>query len=278
GLALRTVARMAAYLVEHEPRPKARIQPRPQGGRGAGCGPDEAPQATPAPRPSFRRPADRPELRAVGGRFRADLVVAAGLAFFVLGLGFSAVNRLRQQSDEVACPNNLRTLHVGLSAYADTHARGLPEWGVAAYRPAGTSPAPHGEAGRSPPGFPPPRPAGRRPSEPGAAPAPVPYTYTLGYRGPNGELLGLCRAEPGGENDLLPIAADSPAADAVPCQGPVSPPGRGQFVLYVGGQVRFATTAQAGLNGDHIYQNFNGQVAAGLERSDTVLGRAGDRP
>src|SRR5262249_56119260 len=97
-------------------------------------------------------------------------------------------------------------------------------------------------------------------------------------RGPTGELLGVCRAERGGENDLLPIAADSPAADAVPCQGPVSPHGRGQFVLYVGGQVRFATTAQAGLNGDHIYQNFNGQVAAGLERPDPPPGPPPDRP
>src|SRR5262249_23764719 len=160
--------------------------------------------------------------------------------------------------------------------YADTHDGRFPQVGVGPYTTAGTFTAPLAETGQLPPGFTPTCPAGRRPSEPGAAPAPAPYTYTLGYRGPHGELLGPCRPEPGGENDLLPIAADSPAADAVPCQGPVSPHGRGQFVLYVGGQVRFATTAQAGLNGDHIYQNFNGQVAAGLERSDTVLGRAGD--
>src|SRR5438105_2091469 len=54
GLAVRTVARMAAYLVAHEPRPPAN------------------PPAVPA-RPVA--PPDRPEFRGVGGRFRADLFV-----------------------------------------------------------------------------------------------------------------------------------------------------------------------------------------------------------
>jgi hypothetical protein len=256
-LAARTVARMAAYLVEHEPRPPVN------------------PPAVPArPVP----PPERPEFRGVGGRFRADLIVAAGLAFFAVGLGLSAVGKLRQRSDEVACPNNLRTLHVGLATYADTHDGRFPQVGVAAYPTAGSFAAALAAAGQCPPGFTPACPVDRSPAEFGCAGAQSAYTYTLGHRGLGGELVGLRRDGPDGENDLLPIAADNPAADAAPASGPLSPHPRGQNVLYVGGQVRFTTTPHAGINGDHIYQNLNGQVAAGLDRVDTALGRAADRP
>jgi hypothetical protein len=254
GLALRTVARMAEYLVANEPRTPSH------------------PAAEPARYPAS--PVDRPEFRGVGGRFRADLLVASVLVVFVVGLGLTAVGRLRHASGEVACPNNLRTLHVGLSTYADTNGDQFPKVG-----PDQTVGVFVTDAGRSlPPGFTPACPADRAGAEPADATTSRTYTYSLGYRGPGGELVGLRRNPADGQNDLIPIAADNPAPNAAPCCGPVSPHARGQNVLYVGGNVRFTTTAQAGPDGDHIYQNRNGLVAAGLDRSDSVLGRAGDRP
>src|SRR5438034_436290 len=63
GLAVRTVGRMATYLVEHEPR---------------------TPLAAPARR--VPPPADDPEVRTFGGRVRVDILVAAGIAFLAFGL------------------------------------------------------------------------------------------------------------------------------------------------------------------------------------------------
>ena len=259
GLAVRTVARMASYLVEHEPRPTT-----------------DPHAPTPSTLPAFRHAptTDQPEPRAIGGRFRADLIVAACLAFVAVGLGLSVVSRMRQQSDAVACPNTLRQLHTGLTTYADTHDGRFPQVGSGQYPTAGSFVPALIEAGQLPNGMHASCPAAVRVSN-GSGDAP--YTYTLGYRGANGDLVGLRRSGDG-ENDLLPISADCPAANDAPSDGPVSPHPRGQNVLYVGGNVRFATNPMVGLNGDPIYTNFDGRVAAGFNRGDTVLGRSGDRP
>ena len=47
--------------------------------------------------------------------------------------------------------------------------------------------------------------------------------------------------------------------------------GGGQNVLFVGGNVRFATSPNVGYNGDHIFLNDVGLVAPGLHRFDSVL-------
>jgi hypothetical protein len=254
GLAARTLARLEPYLVEHDPR------------------------STPSTLPTFRHAAttDQPEPRAVGGRFRADLVVAAGLAVVLVGFGLSVVSRMRQQSESVACPNNLRMVHAGLATYADTHDGRFPQVGAGQHHTAGSFVPALVEAGQLPSGFHASCPVAVRTSGTGTASA-APYTYTLGYRGPSGELVGLRRVGDA-ENDLIPICADCPAANDAPSDGPVSPHGHGQNVLYVGGNVRFATHAMVGLNGDNIYTNFDGRVAAGLARADAVLGRSGDQP
>jgi hypothetical protein len=261
GLATRTLSRLAAYLVENEPRT-----------------PTDHNAPTPSTLPSFRHAAttDQPEPRSVGGRFRIDLIVAAGLAFFAIGLGLSVVSRLRQQNENVACQNNLRALHAGLTTYADTHDGRFPQVGAGPYPTAGSFVPALVESGQIPGDFRANCPAAARKSASGTA-TDVPYTYTLGYRGLNGELVGLRRATDA-ENDLIPICADCPAAPDAPSEGPMSPHVRGQNVLFVGGNVRFATTATVGLNGDHIYKNFDGRVAAGLARGDAVLGRSGDMP
>jgi hypothetical protein len=104
------------------------------------------------------------------------------------------------------------------------------------------------------------------------------YAYSLGYRGPAGEHCGLSR-DPDDLNlnvDLLPIMADRPSV--LPGGGRGNTPNHkgGQNVLYIGGNVRFCSTPNAGIDGDDIYTNKEGKVAPGVNRLDTVLGLSGD--
>lgn len=247
GLAARTVARMAEYLVVNEPRTSEFAVP-------SGLA---------------NAPADRPEYRAVGGRFRFDLVVAGVLAVFVVGMVFTGISKLRQSSSDVACTNNLKTLYVGLSTYADTHNEQFPRIG-----PDQTADA---FAISTSPGLP----AGFIPTCPAETESNAlvrTYTYTLGYRWGESDLIGLRRDANAIVNDNTPLAADNPMPNAAPCCGPVSPHPRGQNVLFISGNVRFTTKPEVGVNNDHIYQNHKGQMSAGLDRNDAVLGRAGTRP
>ena len=273
GLALRTVARLAAYLVEHEPR----AAPEPAAG---GLGRVLAEVAGPPLRPA---PVEPPEVRAFGGGFRLDWAVACGIGLVAAGLGLSFVGKARHQAGVMACQDNLRTLYQGLSGYADAHAGRLPEVGDDRYPVAGSFVAALADAGQCPPGFHPGCPAGPAGPDPDLVPrdgvvraSAVGYTYPLGHRAPGGGVVGL-RREWGGENDLLPVSADLPGG-AARVTGPGSPHRVGQNVLYLDGHVRYATVPGVGLNGDDIYHNQLGRVAAGLNRTDTVLGRGEDRP
>lgn len=274
GLAVRTVARLAEHLVASGHR-------QPTG--------DETPASdlltaltgqpagtAPAPRPALpKAPAEWAEARFVGGRFRADLVVAAGIGLVVVGLVLSGVSRLRYQNDLMACQKNLQALHNGLAGYADNHEGRFPQVGVDRYPTAGTFVAALADAGQFPAEFSPVCPASVRSADVSR----VGYAYTLGHVAPGGGILGLRRAtESGEENDLLPIAADCPAAGLVAGAGPVCPHGRSMGVLYVGGNVRTTTLPTVGPNGDDIYRNRLGQVSAGVDRTDAVLGRTADRP
>jgi prepilin-type processing-associated H-X9-DG protein len=232
----------------------------------AAAGPDRPP-VFPAPP---RAPRDVPDSAGVGGRFlRADLVVAGGIALFAFGLVVSGVGKVRARSELVACRDNLRTLHAGLTKYADTRAGRYPQ--VPAGAPAGTFAATLTDAGCVPAGFRPACPADR-------AGGPVRYTYSLGYREPGGALVGPHRPPAGGEHDLVPISADLPTPEAAPAAGPVSPHAGGMNVLYAGGHVRFTTSPHVGPGGDHIFQNLFGGVGAGCAPADTVLGRPADVP
>lgn len=284
GLAMRTIAKVAAHIVEHEPR-----QPEPEPAESAVAAflrefaadtsaEMEFGSGTRAKQPtSTRRPAppasDGPEFRS-GFRFRADLLVAACIAFVGIGLVLSGVAKARYESRVAACQNSLRTLHSGLAGYADTDSQGrYPQIGTAALPTADTFAASLADLGYLPADYKPGCPAGD------GCPA---YTYTLGFRGPNDELIGLRRpmdsAGPGQENDLMPISADCPSSSAAPGAGPVSPHGRCMNVLFVGGNVRLTTSPNIGPRGDDIYRNVYGQVAAGANQGDAVLGRPGDRP
>jgi len=119
GLAARTVARLAAYLVEHDPRPPAALTSPEAIAR------DVAPHLAAPARPV--ESTDRPEPRAVGGRFRGELVVAAGIGLLAVGLAFSFVGRARHEADVLACQKNLMTLHQGLTGYADVRGGRFPQ-------------------------------------------------------------------------------------------------------------------------------------------------------
>ncbi len=281
GLALRAVAAVARHVVEHEPR-----VPEPSAVaaflREFAAEPAEldfdsgtrakVPRHATGPRPA-PPPTDGPEYRG-GGRFRADLLVAACIAFVGIGLVLSGVAKARQQNRVYACQNSLRTLHGGLAGYADSDPQGrYPQIGAPALPTADAFAASLGELGYLP--------AGYKPGCPAATECPA-YTYTLGFRGPNDELVGLRRptaaTDPSDESDLMPISADLPAAGAAPGAGPVSPHGGCMNVLFVGGNVRLTRSPNVGPRGDHIYRNVYGDVAAGANRADAVLGGPGTRP
>jgi prepilin-type processing-associated H-X9-DG protein len=270
GLALGTLALVAAYVAEHEP-----CREKPLGAEAvARSAALEEPLAFPAPpRPLRAPPRDEPELTAVGGRVRFDILIAGCIALFAGGLMFSAIGKIRANNQMVACQNTLRTIHVGLSGYADTHGGRYPQVGVGSTATAEMFAQVLCDSGQMPVGF--------QPCCPAAVTAPgslVGYTYTLGYRTPVG-LQGLSRNDAlVGEHDLVPISADFPTATAAPTAGPTCSHRRGMNVLYVGGHVQVTTSALVGPNGDDIFRNLYGAVAAGAERRDSVLGRPGDRP
>ncbi len=216
---------------------------------------------------------------------RADVLVAAALLLLVGGLAVSWVARAWYPAQVYACQNNLRQVYTALAAYSDHHDGDFPR--VEAQPPRNVAgvfgPALH-DAGLLASGSNltcpanGPQPArlpsldelqGMRPDELRSALGSC-YAYSLGYGERPEDHAGLRR----GDGERLPIMADRPVfldgrvADGnSPNHG-----GKGQNVLYLGGDVRFATVRNAGVDRDDIYLNQHGQVAAGRTRSDSVLG------
>ena len=299
GLAVRAVARLAEHVVESEPR-----EPEPVAADAALAGlftdlaadapaelefasgtrakrPQPAPAAAPArPAPPLATPAlaaappptGGPEYRG-GLRLRADLLVAAAIAFVGVGLLLSGVAKARHQSRVYACQNSLRTLYTGLSGYADADLQGrYPQVGTAELPTADAFAASLVKRQLLPPDY--------KPGCPADPTCPT-YAYTLGFRGPNKELVGLRRpttSDAAEENDLMPIAADLPAPAVAPAAGAFSPHGDLMEVLFAGGNVRSTRSPHVGPRGDHIYCNVFGHVAAGADRTDAVLGGSGAQP
>ena len=262
GLATRTISRLACELVETEPKPPL----------------DKNTPSTIEMAVRYYS-GDGAETRSVGGRFRFEIFVALGIGFLAIGLGLSFVGRVRQANEVASCQNNLRTLHQGLSGYADTHDGRFPQVGTEAYPTAGTFVQALTDAGQCPPGFHANCPAAATRPDPHNSVLQVSYTYALGHRTPGNVVLGQWRSNNShSENDLIPIAADYPCTSAAPGGGPTSGHRLGHNVLFLGGNVRYATTANVGVNGDDIYRNQLGEVAAGVNRVDAVLGRNGDVP
>lgn len=249
-------------------------------------------------------PPPAPELRGLGPERRwwrrADLMVAASILILVGFLGTQGIVRLREKQAEVACQDNLRNFHLALSDYSRRNDGNFPmvpaegpysrpgvflaslrEQGSLGDRPQISSRCPANGAHRLP----------EYTFEQLDAMTPEDreqalhslsgcYAYSLGYRGPFGEVCGLRREV--GEMELsaeaMPIMADCPTVRPDGSRGHSANHRGGQNVLNVGGNVRFCATPHHGIDGDDIYVNMDGKVAAGLHRWDSVLGSNSDQP
>jgi hypothetical protein len=227
---------------------------------------------------------------------RPDVLVAAVLVILAAGVASPALFRARAMQDRLHCSNNMRDLHQALVDYSQItngafpHADDRPRHNVAGVY----VPILH-EQGVLRPRFSTRCPARNEPSltplttreleamsqEEFDRIAPQLsgcYAYTLGYRDEAGKLRGL-RPDDG---DDLPIVADRPLTreENNACEGlrDNSPNHRGQNVLYIGGHVRFHRSPECGRAHDHIFVNRKGDVKAGADRDDSVLGLSGDRP
>jgi hypothetical protein len=208
------------------------------------------------------------------GRRRVDVVVAAGLTVLACGLLLGVLQKTRYEASVLACKNTLRGMYWSLDGYSQTHNGRYPQVGVSGAPTAGGFVTKLVEEGywtadasiRCPA------------MEPGTTTG-VGYTYALGYQAPGGGLVGLRRPDPIlGTHDRLALGGDFPAVAVAPAGGPFSPHGRGQNILFAGGNVMFTTSADVGVDGDDVYRNATGRVGAGLFAGDVCLGRPDDRP
>lgn len=234
GLALSSIAHVAEYLANN-----------PHG--------EPVPPTTPKTWAN-----DRPNFI---GRPRADILVAASIAFVFLGLLLPGIQKLRQRSQTVACQDNLRELHSALVGYSDTHDGRFPQVGSDRVPTAGAFVAELTRAGQYPMTLKP-----LCPSD--ASNSNVGYAYSLGYHSKTGDLVGPRLPDPEASSELLPISADLPT----------NVDHGGWNVLMAGGSVRFTKSTTLGTAGDDIFTNDDHQTRAGLHRHDVSLGRPFDRP
>jgi hypothetical protein len=241
-----------------------------------------------APAPSLsQRAGGRTSWRAV------NAIVAAGLFLTLGGLGAHWLYQRWIAQDQLACQNNLERWYVALTSYANQNGGALPK--IEAQPPknraglvvvmlpdTGFSVTCSANAPRSP----------RRLSlddviemektKPEEFESLIRdlagcYAYTLGYQEEVGGQpchFGL-RLDSGAET---PVMADRPTFSdgGVAFANSPNHGGRGQNVLFVGGQVRFYKEPL--VNGDDIYHNRENRVAAGIGISDVVLGASGACP
>ncbi len=203
-----------------------------------------------------------------------EVAVVSAIAFLTLGLAVTGMMKLRHGSQVASCQGNMLNLYKGLSGYADTHHDQFPKVGTPAAPNAGSFVDELKVACQLPPGL-----KAACPAECllDCDPYRISYVYTLGYLS-NGEVQGIRRRVQDLSDELTPLLADLPTPGAAPTDGPLSPHGKGQNILFADGHVRFSTFATVGPNGDDIYKNQNGRVRAGLHPLDASLGRATDVP
>ena len=89
-------------------------------------------------------------------------------------------------------------------------------------------------------------------------------------------VVGL-RFDPSKPINRLPLMADCPPANPQ-CGNSPNHAGKGQNVLFMDGHVEFCTERNVGVRGDDIFLNKAAQVAAGLDWTDSVLGRSSATP
>jgi hypothetical protein len=240
-----------------------------------------------------RAPAPRRSAANAGWRVRRiDALVAACLLVVVAGLMLSLLTSIWRGSARAACANNLRQLWAALSAHADLNDGQYPRVEEA---------GPHGVPGIVIPTL---HDSGvlgdnistdcvhgsqanlaltiadmerlykERPEEYYATARRLcgTYAYSLGYyEEGRHSLCGLTRDS----GDRLPVMANRAGPDG---GNSTNHGGSGQNVLYVGGNVRWASHPSAGVGMDHIYLSHNRRLEAGVCREDTVLGAGDARP
>jgi anti-sigma factor RsiW len=214
---------------------------------------------------------------------RVDVLVAACLLILVGGLTAPLLVGLWKANARVSCTNNLRKYWEGLTSYAEAHGQAFPR--VEADGPRGVAGvfvpilADAGLVGgvsadcTAQGHVPPPVISMARmeelyrddPEEFAAVARKLcgSYAYSLGYEEGH-TLCGLTLNSGSG----LPILADRPSAGG---GNSLNHGGSGQNVLYVGGNVRWATLPTVGVAGDHIFLNERKKREAGVRRTDSVL-------
>lgn len=255
-LVIRTIGRVAEYICQHEtttPSQDPLID-------------DLMKRMTPERWRDVAEVLDRAELPSRGRR--ADWIVAGSIFAVAVGLLFAGIPYLRQRSDLMGCQNQMRVAYGALESYADRHEGNYPQVGE---RPPYQTAASYLTILRD---------SGSVPGNtvfacPAAQPKyPATYAYTLGYHTANGKIVGLRHNDEDG-TDSLAVLADRPSPERV---GPNPDHRYGQNVLYMGGNVRFSTTSMAGPNRDDIYHDWDGQIGAGSNMYDVVLGMGADVP
>jgi hypothetical protein len=97
------------------------------------------------------------------------------------------------------------------------------------------------------------------------------FGYTLGHRGPDGRLepnRALARSH-------HPLLADAPAPC---CEKSDNHPDGFHYILFEGGHFRRLRVDSIHLDGDHLYRNHEGEVAAGVDPDDAVIGGSHHQP
>jgi hypothetical protein len=98
------------------------------------------------------------------------------------------------------------------------------------------------------------------------------YGYNLGY-----VRNGVCQPTKNLYRDNFAIMSDAPNLNTSNLQS-TNHGGRGQNVLFEGGGVQFLTNTKPVGSSDDIFTNDSGQVAAGLNPNDSVLGSSSTAP
>jgi hypothetical protein len=98
------------------------------------------------------------------------------------------------------------------------------------------------------------------------------YAYPLGYV-ENGKVVPV-RDE---RRSSYPLLSDAPS-DAQPGRVSANHGGRGQNVFFEDGHIEWCPTIGAPHLLDDPFHNYDGEVAAGIDRHDSVLGASHDRP
>jgi hypothetical protein len=188
---------------------------------------------------------------------RMDVLVACSILILLGGLGTSGLVRIKQNQYRMSCQNNLQQLSGAIQSYASLNNGALPKI---------TDEPPYNKAGEfitilkdskqiAPEA---------RYDCPGAPDksAEVTYSYHFPHRDEQNRLHGLVRDPSNGDSDLMPIVAD-----VVNWR----PHGQGFNVLFNGGNVRYTTSPNIGVDGDNILVNDLLKIAAGLRPADSVL-------